>query len=276
MQVQVNGELREYEEPQSVHSIVTGLGLDPRKIAVERNLEIVPRSAYDRTAVGAGDRLEIVHFIGGGTDPAPAAADDDGWAVAGRRFRSRLIVGTGKYRDFEQTAQALEASGAEIVTVAVRRVNVSDPNAPMLIDHVDPERYTYLPNTAGCFTGEEAVRTLRLAREAGGWSLVKLEVLGDRETLYPNMPETLRAAEILIEDGFEVMVYCNDDPIMAKRLEDMGCAAVMPLAAPIGSGLGVQNPVGIRIIVERCTVPRAGRCGRRHRLRRRRGDGAGL
>ena len=255
MQVQINGELREFEEPQSVHSIVTGLGLDPRKIAVERNLEIVPRSAYDRTAVAAGDRLEIVHFIGGGTDPAPVVADDDSWEVAGRRFRSRLIVGTGKYRDFEQTAAALDASGAEIITVAVRRVNVTDPDAPMLIDYVDPKRYTYLPNTAGCFTGEDAVRTLRLAREAGGWSLVKLEVLGDQETLYPNMPETLRAAEILIKDGFEVMVYCSDDPIMAKRLEDMGCAAIMPLAAPIGSGLGVQNPVGIRIIVERIGVP---------------------
>ena len=255
MQVQINGELREFDEPQSVHSIVTGLGLDPRKIAVERNFEIVPRSAYDATAVAAGDRLEIVHFIGGGTDPAPIAADDDSWEVAGRRFRSRLIVGTGKYRDFEQTAAALDASGAEIVTVAVRRVNVTDPDAPMLIDYVDPKRYTYLPNTAGCFTGEDAVRTLRLAREAGGWSLVKLEVLGDQETLYPNMAETLRAAEILIKDGFEVMVYCSDDPIMAKRLEDMGCAAIMPLAAPIGSGLGVQNPVGIRIIVERCAVP---------------------
>ena len=255
MQVQINGELRDFEEPQSVHSIVSGLGLDPRKIAVEHNLEIVPRSAYDRTAVAAGDRLEIVHFIGGGADPVPVASDDDSWAVAGRRFRSRLIVGTGKYRDFEQTAAALDASGAEIVTVAVRRVNVTDRNAPMLIDYVDPKRYTYLPNTAGCFTGEDAVRTLRLAREAGGWSLVKLEVLGDQETLYPNMPETLRAAEILIEDGFEVMVYCSDDPIMAKRLEDMGCAAIMPLAAPIGSGLGVQNPVGIRIIVERIGVP---------------------
>ena len=255
MQVQINGELQEFEEPQSVHSIVTGLGLNPRKIAVERNLEIVPRSAYDRTAVAAGDRLEIVHFIGGGADPAPVAADDDTWEVAGRRFRSRLIVGTGKYRDFEQTAAALDASGAEIVTVAVRRVNVTDRSAPMLIDYVDPKRYTYLPNTAGCFTGEDAVRTLRLAREAGGWSLVKLEVLGDQETLYPNMPETLRAAEILIKDGFEVMVYCSDDPIMAKRLEDMGCAAIMPLAAPIGSGLGVQNPVGIRIIVERIGVP---------------------
>ena len=255
MQVQINGELREFKEPQSVHSIVAGLGLDPRKIAVEHNLEIVPRSAYDRTAVAAGDRLEIVHFIGGGADPAPAAADDDTWEVAGRRFRSRLIVGTGKYRDFEQTAAALDASGAEIVTVAVRRVNVTDPGTPMLIDYVDPKRYTYLPNTAGCFTGEDAVRTLRLAREAGGWSLVKLEVLGDQETLYPNMPETLHAAEILIKDGFEVMVYCSDDPIMAKRLEDMGCAAIMPLAAPIGSGLGVQNPVGIRIIVERIGVP---------------------
>ena len=255
MQVQINGELREFEEPQSVHSIVAGLGLDPRKIAVEHNLEIVPRSAYDRTAVAAGDRLEIVHFIGGGADPVPAAADDDTWEVAGRRFRSRLIVGTGKYRDFEQTAAALDASGAEIVTVAVRRVNVTDPGTPMLIDYVDPKRYTYLPNTAGCFTGEDAVRTLRLAREAGGWSLVKLEVLGDQETLYPNMPETLHAAEVLIKDGFEVMVYCSDDPIMAKRLEDMGCAAIMPLAAPIGSGLGVQNPVGIRIIVERIGVP---------------------
>ncbi len=255
MQVQINGELREFEEPQSVHSIVTGLGLDPRKIAVERNLEIVPKSAYGRTAVASGDRLEIVHFIGGGADPAPVAADDDSWEVAGRRFRSRLIVGTGKYRDFEQTAAALDASGAEIVTVAVRRVNVTDRKAPMLIDYVDPKRYTYLPNTAGCFTGEDAVRTLRLARDAGGWSLVKLEVLGDQETLYPNMPETLRAAEILIKDGFEVMVYCSDDPIMAKRLEEMGCAAIMPLAAPIGSGLGVQNPVGIRIIVERIGVP---------------------
>ena len=248
MRVQINGEVREFEEPQSVQSIVEGLGLDARKIAVERNLEVVPRSAYQRTAVAAGDRLEIVHFIGGG-------ADEDGWEVAGRRFRSRLIVGTGKYRDFAQTAAALEASGAEIVTVAVRRVNVTDPKAPMLVDHVDPKRFTYLPNTAGCFTGEEAVRTLRLAREAGGWSLVKLEVLGDRETLYPDMSETVRAAEILIRDGFQVMVYCNDDPLMAKRLEDMGCVAIMPLAAPIGSGLGVQNPVGIRIIVERVSVP---------------------
>ena len=175
--------------------------------------------------------------------------------MAGRRYRSRLIVGTGKYKDFEETARAIEASGAEIVTVAVRRVNITDAAQEMLVDYVDPTTYTYLPNTAGCYTAEDAVRTLRLAREAGGWNLVKLEVLGDEKTLYPEMPETLRAAEKLVADGFEVMVYCNDDPIQAKRLEDIGCVAVMPLAAPIGSGLGVQNPVNIRIIVENIGVP---------------------
>ncbi|MBI1180902.1 MAG: thiazole synthase, partial [Alphaproteobacteria bacterium] len=173
----------------------------------------------------------------------------------GRRFTSRLIVGTGKYKDFEETRDAIAASGAEIVTVAVRRVNVSDPNQPMLMDYVDPKTYTYLPNTAGCYTAEDAVRTLRLAREAGGWSLVKLEVLGDQKTLYPNMTETLRAAEMLIKDGFEVMVYCSDDPIMALELEKLGCCAIMPLAAPIGSGLGIQNPVTLRIIIENAGVP---------------------
>ncbi|MGK2739985.1 bifunctional sulfur carrier protein/thiazole synthase protein [Tepidicaulis sp. LMO-SS28] len=180
---------------------------------------------------------------------------DDGFVVAGTRFTSRLIVGTGKYKDFEETAAAIEASGAEIVTVAVRRVNVSDPNQPMLMDYVDPKKIVYLPNTAGCYTGADAVRTLRLAREAGGWNLVKLEVLGDQKTLYPDMTETLSAAELLIKDGFDVMVYCSDDPIMAKKLEDMGCCAIMPLAAPIGSGLGIQNPVNIRLIIEQAKVP---------------------
>ena len=175
--------------------------------------------------------------------------------MAGRRFRSRLLVGTGKYRDFEETARAIEASGAQIVTVAVRRVNVTDPAHPMLVDHVDPKVYTYLPNSAGCYTAEDALRTLRLAREAGGWDLVKLEVLGDQKTLYPNMTETVQAAETLIAEGFKVMVYCNDDPIMAKRLDEMGCVAVMPLAAPLGSGLGVQNPLNIRLIVEQASVP---------------------
>ena len=180
---------------------------------------------------------------------------EDSWEIAGRRFSSRLIVGTGKYVDYQQNADAAEAAGAEIVTVAVRRVNLSDPKAPMLADYLDQKKYTYLPNTAGCFTGEDAVRTLRLAREAGGWSLVKLEVLGDEKTLYPNMPETLRAAELLIKDGFDVMVYCSDDPILAKRLEEIGCCAIMPLAAPIGSGLGIQNPINIRLIIEQASVP---------------------
>jgi thiazole synthase len=180
---------------------------------------------------------------------------DDILTIAGRAFTSRLIIGTGKYADYAENAAAAEAAGAEIVTVAVRRVNLTDPNAPMLADFIDPQKFTYLPNTAGCFTGEDAVRTLRLAREAGGWSLVKLEVLGDEKTLYPNMPETLRAAELLINDGFEVMVYCSDDPIMAKQLEDLGCCAIMPLAAPIGSGLGIQNPVNIRLIIEQAHVP---------------------
>jgi thiazole synthase len=256
MQVTINGECRDVPESRSVERLLVDLGLDSRKVAVELNLEIVPKSAYGATSVSDGDRLEIVHFIGGGADGGPAAvADEDLWSVGGRTYRSRLLVGTGKYKDFEETARAIEASGAEIVTVAVRRVNVTDPKQPMLVDYVSPKRYTYLPNTAGCYTAEDAVRTLRLAREAGGWDLVKLEVLGDQKTLYPNMPETVRAAETLIREGFKVMVYCADDPIQAKRLEEMGCVAIMPLAAPIGSGLGIQNPVHIRLIVEAARVP---------------------
>ncbi len=181
--------------------------------------------------------------------------EGDFFEVAGRRFKSRLLVGTGKYKDFEETAQAIAVSGAEIVTVAVRRVNLSDPSQPMLMDFVDPKKYTYLPNTAGCYTADDAVRTLRLAREAGGWNLVKLEVLGDQKTLYPDVVETLKAAESLIKDGFDVMVYTSDDPMIAKALEDIGCCAIMPLAAPIGSGLGIQNPVNIRLIIEQSNVP---------------------
>jgi len=179
----------------------------------------------------------------------------DTWTVAGRTYTSRLIVGTGKYKDFEQNAAAVEASGAQIVTVAVRRVNISDPKQPMLMDFIDPKKITYLPNTAGCFTAEEAIRTLRLAREAGGWELVKLEVLGEAKTLYPDMRETLRATEILAKEGFQPMVYCVDDPIAAKQLEDAGAVAIMPLGAPIGSGLGIQNLVTIRLIVEGAGVP---------------------
>ena len=179
----------------------------------------------------------------------------DTWTVAGRTFTSRLIIGTGKYKDYAQNAAAAEASGAEIVTVALRRVNMSDPGQPMLADYVRPERFTFLPNTAGCFTGEDAVRTLRLAREAGGWNLVKLEVLSNSVHLYPDMPETLRALEMLVKDGFDVMVYCTDDVVFAKRLEEAGAAAIMPAAAPIGSGLGIQNRVNVRLIVEQAKVP---------------------
>ena len=179
----------------------------------------------------------------------------DTWSVAGRTFTSRLIVGTGKYKDFAQNAAAVEVSGAEIVTVAVRRLNISDPNQPVLMDYIDPKKITYLPNTAGCFTADDAIRTLRLAREAGGWDLVKLEVLGEAKTLYPDMRETLKATEVLAREGFAPMVYCADDPIAAKQLEDAGAVAIMPLGAPIGSGLGLQNQVMIRLIVEGASVP---------------------
>jgi thiazole synthase len=191
-----------------------------------------------------------------GSTVTPAdTATEDTWTVAGRTFHSRLIVGTGKYKDYATNAAAAEAAGAEIVTVALRRVNLSDPSQPMLVDYVKPDRFTFLPNTAGCFTGEEAVRTLRLAREAGGWTLVKLEVLADTKTLYPEMEETLRALKLLVAEGFEVMVYCSDDPVYARKLEDAGAVAIMPLGGLIGSGLGIQNPVNIRLIIEQAKVP---------------------
>jgi thiazole synthase len=251
--ITVNGEHKRVSAGMTIAALASELGLVPEKIAVERNLEVVPRSTLGEVIVDDGDDLEIVHFVGGGDHAR--AIDEDRWTVAGRSFRSRLIVGTGKYKDFAQNAAALEASGAEIVTVAVRRVNVSDRNAPMLTDFIDPKKVTYLPNTAGCFDAESAIRTLRLAREAGGWDLVKLEVLGEAKTLYPDMVETLRATEVLANEGFLPMVYCVDDPIAAKRLENAGAVAIMPLGAPIGSGLGIQNQVTIRLIVEGAGVP---------------------
>ena len=253
----VNGEPRRIGPGASIADLVRSLELDPQKVAVERNGAIAPRSALGMAILADGDVLEIVHFVGGGSGEA---GDDDTWAndtwtVAGRTFRSRLIVGTGKYKDFAENAAAVAASGAEIVTVAVRRVNISDPKAPMLTDFIDPKKITYLPNTAGCFTADDAIRTLRLAREAGGWDLVKLEVLGEARTLYPDMRETLKATEVLAREGFLPMVYCVDDPIAAKQLEEAGAVAVMPLGAPIGSGLGIQNRVTIRLIVEGASVP---------------------
>lgn len=179
----------------------------------------------------------------------------DTWKIAGREFRSRLMVGTGKYADFRQMAQAIEASGAEIVTVAVRRVNISDRNKESLLDYIDLKKYTLLPNTAGCYSADDAVRTCRLAREAGLSDFVKLEVLGDEKTLFPDNEELLKAAAILVKEGFTVLPYTSDDPIMCRKLEDLGCAAVMPLGAPIGSGLGIRNPYNIRIIMENVKVP---------------------
>ena len=179
----------------------------------------------------------------------------DELVIAKRKFKSRLIVGTGKYKSMPECSQAIKLSGAEIVTVAVRRVNISDKKKPLLMDYIDPKKITYLPNTAGCFNSKEALRTLRLAREIGGWKLVKLEVLGDKKNLFPEMIETLKSTEILTKEGFQVMVYCNDDPLMAKRLENVGACAIMPLAAPIGSGLGILNKVNIKIIRNQTKLP---------------------
>ena len=175
--------------------------------------------------------------------------------IGGKKIKSRLIVGTGKYKSLKETSHAVKASGADIVTVAVRRVNITDKKKPMLIDYLNPKKIIYLPNTAGCFTSEEALRTLRLAREIGGWKLVKLEVLGDKKTLYPNMIETIKSTKTLVKEGFKVMVYCTDDPVLAKKLEDSGASAIMPLASPIGSGLGIQNRINISIIIKQSKVP---------------------
>ena len=246
--IMLNGERREAPLGTTVAALVESLALAKGRVAVERNREIVPMSQWADVALADGDSLDIVHFVGGGQD-------DDTWSVAGRTFRSRLIVGTGKYRDYAQNAAAAAASGAEIVTVAVRRVNLTDKSQPLLTDYVKPDQFTYLPNTAGCFTADDALRTLRLAREAGGWTLVKLEVLADQKTLFPDVIETIKATEVLVKEGFDVMVYTSDDPVVARRLEDAGAAAIMPLGAPIGSGLGIQNRVNIRLIVEQCKVP---------------------
>ena len=180
---------------------------------------------------------------------------NDQLKISSKKYNSRLIVGTGKYKSFLECAKAVKLSGAEIVTVAVRRVNISDKKKPILMDYIDPKKITYLPNTAGCFSSDEALRTLRLAREIGGWKLVKLEVLGDKKSLLPDMIETLKSTEILTKEGFKVMVYCNDDPLMAKRLENVGAVAIMPLAAPIGSGLGIQNYTNIKIIRNQTKLP---------------------
>ncbi len=249
MKIQVNGDTREYGADRTVADVIADLGLAGKRIAVELNKEILPYTQHASQRLQEGDRLEIVQAIGGG--------QDDYFTLAGKNFSSRLLVGTGKYKDLDETRDAIEASGAEIVTVAIRRTNIGqNPGEPNLLDVISPDKYTILPNTAGCYTAEDAVRTCRLARELlGGHKLVKLEVLADQLTLFPDVAETYVAAELLVKDGFDVMVYTNDDPIAAKRLEDIGCVAVMPLAAPIGSGLGIRNPYNILTIVENAKVP---------------------
>jgi len=249
MNVYINGETQQYAENTTIAEIVKALGFENKRIAVELNKEILPFNQYNQTTVNADDQLEVVQAIGGG--------QSDNFHLAGKDYQSRLLVGTGKYKDLEETRSAIETSGAEIVTVAIRRTNIGqNPDEPNLLDVISPDKYTILPNTAGCFNAEDAIRTCRLARELlGGHKLVKLEVLADQKTLLPHILETVSAAELLVKDGFDVMVYTNDDPIIAKRLEEIGCVAVMPLAAPIGSGLGICNPYNILTIIENANVP---------------------
>ncbi len=252
LRITVNGEARTAPPGTTVAGLVALLGMEAARVAVERNQDVVPRKTWSEAPLGDGDKIEIVAFIGGGSDAPPA--DDDFLVLAGRKFKSRLLVGTGKFATIEQGKEAILRSGAEIVTVALRRVDMT-PGKPNVLDTIDRKRHVILPNTAGCYTAEEAIRTCRLARELGMDEMVKLEVIGDQRTLFPDGAATLEAAKILVKEGFTVLPYCMDDPVLALRLADAGCAAVMPLAAPIGSGLGIRNPTNLRIIIEQKRVP---------------------
>ncbi len=252
LRLMVNGETRTATPGTTVAGLLDAMGVDPARVAVERNQDVVPRRTWSEAHLADGDKIEVVAFIGGGSAGAPAG--DDPLVIGGRTFQSRLLVGTGKYRTLEEGREAIRRSGAEIVTVALRRVDLT-PGKPNVLDTIDRSRQTILPNTAGCYTAEDAIRTCRLARELGLADLVKLEVIGDQRTLFPDGAATLEAARVLVKDGFTVLPYCMDDPILARKLEDVGCAAVMPLAAPIGSGLGIRNPYNLRIILEQAKVP---------------------
>jgi thiazole synthase len=254
LRLTVNGESRTATPGTTVAGLLASMGVDPARVAVERNQDVVPRRTWTEAALADGDQIEVVAFVGGGSHPAPTPTDDDPLVIGGKTFRSRLLVGTGKYRTLEEGREAIRRSGAEIVTVALRRVDLT-PGKPNVLDTIDRTRQTILPNTAGCYNAEDAIRTCRLARELGIADLVKLEVIGDERTLFPDGAATLEAARVLVKDGFTVLPYCMDDPILARKLEDVGCAAVMPLAAPIGSGLGIRNPYNLRIILEQAKVP---------------------
>ena len=250
--IYVNGEKKIIEDSQTIESFLKSLNLNKNNIAIEVNREIVNKSNYKNSILIDKDTIEIVNFIGGGNN---ISNNKDVLEIAGTPYNSRLIIGSGKFKSFEENLKAIHSSGAEIITVAIRRTNLSNPEEPIITDIINPQTYTYLPNTAGCYNAEESIRTLNLAREAGGWDLVKLEVLGDKKNLYPNMIETIKAAKILVKEGFKVMAYCSDDPILAKQLEEDGCSAIMPLGSPIGSGLGIQNKLNLKMIIDNSNVP---------------------
>lgn len=248
MKLTVNGNIIE-TGATTVSALLEEFRLIPERVAVEVNMKILKKSEYKDFLLRDGDKVEIVNFVGGGE------IMDDKLVIGGIEFKSRLWVGTGKYKDFEETKKAIEASGTDVVTVAVRRVNILNRDSENLLDYIDPKRYKILPNTAGCYNVEDALRYARLAREAGISEMVKLEVIGDEKTLFPDTEGLIKATRILVKEGFIVFPYTNDDPIVAKKLEDAGAAAVMPLGAPIGSGLGIRNPYNIKIILETVKIP---------------------
>ena len=253
VKIRLNGDAYEVAGPLTVATLLAHLDIDSRRVAVEHNLVVVKRVQYDTTDVRDGDEVEIVNFVGGGAGSVQSAMDN--LVIAGKTFQSRLIVGTGKYASNQVMQAAHDASGADMVTVAVRRVNISDRSKESLLDYIDPKKFFLLPNTAGCYTADEAVRTARLGREAGLSNWVKLEVIGDERTLFPDNEQLVAATKVLVKEGFVVLPYTSDDLVTCRKLEDAGAAAVMPLGAPIGSGLGIQNVNNIRIIREFARVP---------------------
>jgi thiazole synthase len=247
IEIRLNGERHELPASLTISELLLHFDLPQDRVAVERNRSIVPKPQWSSVAVGQGDELEVVHFVGGGS------GNDDPFVIAGRTFKSRLIVGTGKYPSHQVMADAHRRSGTDMVTVAVRRIDLKAPKGQSLIDFIDREKIMILPNTAACYNVDDAVRTARLGREAGLSHWVKLEVIGDERTLFPDTAALIEATKILVKDGFVVLPYTNDDLIVARRLIDAGAAAIMPLGAPIGSGMGIQNVAGIRILREMIT-----------------------
>jgi thiazole synthase len=251
IEIRLNGEVQALPAPLNVVQLLDFFGLPKERVAVERNRAIVPKAAWEKVVVVPGDELEVVHFVGGGS--GPAVKDADNLVIAGKTFKSRLLVGTGKYPSHQVMREAHERSGTDMVTVAVRRIDLKAPKGESLLDYIDRAKISVLPNTAACYTVDDAVRTARLGREAGLSEWVKLEVIGDEATLFPDTAGLIEATKILVKEGFIVLPYTNDDLIAARRLIDAGAAAIMPLGAPIGSGMGIQNIAGMRILRERIT-----------------------